>query len=55
MECGKVSRDFVTISQWGDGGSQMVTSCHSHSVSHDKSNIRTMGEQVHSHSSKVYK
>jgi len=23
-ECGKVSHDFVTMSQWCDGGSQMV-------------------------------
>jgi len=26
MEHGKVSHDFVTMSQWCDGGSQMVTS-----------------------------
>jgi len=32
-----------------------VTEGHSHSGSHDESNMRTMGEQVHSYSSKVYK
>ena len=26
MEHGKVSHDFVTMSQWGDGWSQMVIS-----------------------------
>ena len=28
VECGKVSCDFVTMSQWCDGWSQMVTRCH---------------------------
>jgi len=51
MERGKVSCDFITMSKWYDGGHR----CHSHSVSHDESNMRTMGEQAHSHSSKVYK
>ena len=46
MEHGKVSRDFVTMSH-------MVTSqVTGYSGSHDESN---MGEQAHSHSSKVYK
>jgi len=50
VEHGKVSRDFITMSQWCDGGHITVTVCHM-----TKDNMRTMGEQAHSHSSKVYK
>ena len=55
QECGKVSRDFVTMSQWCDGGSQWSHHRSQSQWSHDKSNMRTMGKQAHSHSSKVYK
>jgi len=33
MECRKVSRDFVTMSQWCDGGSQKVTVTVGHMMS----------------------
>jgi len=59
---------LFTTTRWSTGKYHMTLSqCHngmmdghrwsghSHSVSHDESNMRTMGEQVHSHSSKVYK
>ena len=43
----------VTMVWWRVTDGQVTG--HSHSVSHDKSNMRTMEEQAHSHSSKVYK
>jgi len=39
----------VTLSQYHNGVTE------GHSGSHDEYNMRTMGEQAHSHSSKVYK